>query len=135
EEEPSAEALHGEWVNLAEEDAARVQLMAAKLGHEPTTGPVVKTPANQLLEVLITIRGRRLLPEFVVVHLVNGRIPAVAQSWLRHAFGESRAVLRVALRRPRPGEIAMPEGTDVLDVAQDIGLDHVACVGIDHAVM
>ena len=44
-------------MNLAQEDAARVHLVAAQLGHQSTTGAIVQSPVDQLVHGLVVVPG------------------------------------------------------------------------------
>ena len=41
----------------------------------------------------------------------------------------------LALRIVRPGVVAVPQGADVLDVAEDAGVHDFEGVGVEHAVV
>src|SRR5262249_16670690 len=116
EEAVRADALNGERVDMPEEDAARGELMAAEFGHQAAAGAVVEAPADQFVNVLVIADvARDLVLEFLVILLEDRLVPAVANSWLR--VGNIR-YFHSGVALVGPGKVAVPQSTNVLDVAE-----------------
>src|SRR5262249_47674946 len=68
----------GEGADLAEKDAASVELVAAQLGHQAAAGALVETPADQLLHVpVVELPTSDALLQRLPVFGLDGRAPAV----------------------------------------------------------
>src|SRR5512135_450488 len=86
-----------------QQNAARVELMAAELGHQPLAGALAQSPAHQLFEALIPVA------------------PEIHAAILSRDLGEPR--VPIALFRAGTaalGLIAMPKGADVPHVAENV---------------
>ena len=112
--------------------------MRAEFGHQPTAGAVEDPPADQLVNVLVAVLlDERLLAvgaglhQRVVVLLDDRRVPAVFQDRLQHVA----SLDPVLLGHDRPRVVAVPQGADVLDVADDAGVHDFERVGVQHRVV
>src|SRR5262245_5385514 len=128
---------HGNRPLLAEEDAARVELMTAQLRHQPAARSLVEPPAAQLLHALVAqaLELPRVLQRFAVL-LGDARPPAILdpirdQVAVLVADFQLLAVL-VGLGL---GVVAVPQGTDVADIAEHAGGHHLLRVGVEQAVV
>src|SRR5207237_4356370 len=75
----AADAGDGQRMDLAEENAARIELMAAQFRHQAAAGLVVEAPAHQLLDAVVAVLFELgLVAEGVEVLLQHLREPAVA---------------------------------------------------------
>src|SRR5262249_42452612 len=135
-EELAPNAGDGERMDLAQEDAASVELMAAQLGHQPAARSLVEPPVAQLGEALVQVVIAPLLLR--LLHLVGQegleRLPILFDFLLRLGIVRDElppAVLvgawdDVALVvEQRDGVVAVPKGADVTDLAKDAGGHHL----------
>src|SRR5439155_21599906 len=63
-------------MNFAEEDTARIELVAAELGHQPAARAVIEAPADQLFHALVAELANLALQRLWVFGL-DFRSPAV----------------------------------------------------------
>src|SRR5579862_6441629 len=99
-------------MDLAQENAAGVELMTAKLRHQAAAGPPVKPPSAKLLDALVI--------QFAESGLHGAAI------FRRYWFAPAIAVGQL---------IAMPQGPDMANVAQHPGVDEFHRLCIEQAVM
>ncbi len=128
--ELAAQSRDGQRMNLAQEDAAGVKLMAAQLGHQAAAGSLVKAPADQLFQVLVAelpdsaSQGIAVLPWDLLA-------PAVPE----HRLAMLVHFLPAVVVEPGPTIIPMPESADVLDVAELTRVDDLDGMGVEQAVV
>src|SRR5579875_2028777 len=121
-------------MNMAEEDATGIELMAAQFRHQAAACRLIQPPTDQLLDVIETILFEHvcLIVESVIIRACDGREPAVTEFRLRHVWDHC-VFSRLGVKRP--GEIAMPQSANVANVAEDASIDNLDDVSIEHTVM
>src|SRR5258707_8668821 len=117
-------------MNLAEENAARVELMAAQFRHQAAACPLVKAPAHEFFHALVAELAD-LAFEGVAILLLDLLPPAVSNDDIARLWiDDDLAVFQLGL-----AVLSMPQGTDVADLAQQTRLQHFHGMSVEHAVV